>query len=158
MCFNTHMKWGSGILFAVERKQGAETGAHRPQSDCQFLISPACHTASGIKHEDRSSVTNHPMWPNTTESFSCTKVLPRGGVVGTAESYFVLEILFSKATLRKFLLETLLIAIDTAAQFTGDMEGIGLQQHLRPFLMLAHETSFQQVKECRSFKKSHRKH
>lgn len=50
----------------------------------------------------------------------------------SAESYFVLEILFSKAALRKFLLETLLIAIDTAAQFIGDMEGIGLQQYLRP--------------------------
>lgn len=54
-------------------------------------------------------------------------------------------------------METLLLAIDTAAQFIGDMEGIGLQQHLL-FLMLAHETSFQQVEQCRSFTKSHRKH
>lgn len=50
----------------------------------------------------------------------------------SAESHFVLEILFSKAALRKFLLETLLIAIDTAAQFIGDVEEIGLQQYFRP--------------------------
>lgn len=54
------------------------------------------------------------MWPITAESFSSIKVLPRAGVAETAESYFILEILFSKAVLRKFLLETLLIAIDTA--------------------------------------------
>lgn len=122
----------------LERKWWAQTEAHRPQTDCQILFKPACHTASGIKPQVREQ-SDHCMAPDPTESlllsYQQAWVSPRDGVVETLlkAMTLTLEMLFSNVVFRKFLLESLLIATDTAAVFIRRMEWIRLQWHLKPF-------------------------
>lgn len=122
MFFDTGMKWGRGISSAVDRKQAAQTEhtGHRVTASSWSVQHATLHQGWTQRQEqcDKPPHVARLNWELPLHQGTAKRWC--GG--NSAESYFILEILFSKAVLRKFLLETLLIAIDTAAQFIGDLE------------------------------------